>query len=186
MRFGGPKNVDVFGWPKLFDQFARGIVISVDQIDFDACISQTGHLLVEKQRRFKALEPGVIEIARNYEKVNAFGDGGIQYFLERTPRRIPNFLYRSSGVFSETLKRRVKVNICAVDEFHILGFPRCRWRAFDWVDLASMDSPTLSDPKVLPGRELPETSSRRPSREGAAAPRLCMGLLLSGDGLEMA
>ena len=53
-------------------------------------------------------------------KSTLFGDGGIQYFLERASRGIPNFLYRSSGYSAETLKRRVKMNICAVDEFHLL------------------------------------------------------------------
>src|SRR5579863_8824008 len=126
LRLGGPKNVDVLGRTQLFDQFAGGVVVSVDQINIDAGICEAGHLLIEKQRRFKTLEPGVVKVARDYEKVNALGDGGIQYFLERASRRIPNFLYRSSGVFSETLKRRVKMNICAVDEFHLLGFPQRR------------------------------------------------------------
>ena len=65
------------------------------------------------------------------EKVDAFGDGCIQYFLERTPRRIPNLLNRSSRVFGKTLKRRVKMNICAVDELHMLGFPQCLRCSFD-------------------------------------------------------
>ena len=47
--FGRTKNVDVLWWSQLLDQFAGGIVISVDQIDIDAGIRETGHLLVEKQ-----------------------------------------------------------------------------------------------------------------------------------------
>jgi hypothetical protein len=115
--------VDVVGGTELLDQLTGGIVIAVNDIDGNAGILQAGHLLVEKQSRFKALESGVVEITGDNQKIDFLSNGGIQYFLECAPRCVSYLVNRSTRILGEALQRGVEVDICTVDEFHVAGFP---------------------------------------------------------------
>ena len=46
--------------------------------------------------------------------------------LERAASGIANLIHRSARILSQTLERRVQMNICAVDKLHSLGLPRPR------------------------------------------------------------
>jgi hypothetical protein len=116
-----PKYMKVLRAPKLFNQFAGGIVISVDQIHADSCICQTRHLFIEKQRRLETLEPGVVKVARDDKEIHFFGNRGFENLLERAPCGVPYLGCRSAGILSEALKWRIEMDIGAVDEPHVPG-----------------------------------------------------------------
>jgi hypothetical protein len=116
--------MDIAGRTELLYEFASGVMIPVNQVNINAGVFQTSHLSIEKQRRFKALKSRVIEVSRNDDEICSFGQSDIEHLLERAPRSVANLVYGSARILSQTLKRRVEMNICAVDEFHLRGLRR--------------------------------------------------------------
>lgn len=86
LRLVGPKDVYIRWRTKLLDQFAGGIMIAVDERDVDPGLFQPRHLSVEEQRRPKALQADVVEVASDDDEVNLMGQSGIQQLLEGAPR----------------------------------------------------------------------------------------------------
>src|SRR5438270_3969127 len=119
LRLAALEDVDVGGRTKLFDQLAGGIMIAINQVNVDARVLQPRHLLVEKQRRFKAFQADIVQIAGNDQEVNLLGKRSIDYFLEGAPSSVADLMYRSPRILSKPLQRGIEVDISAMDELHV-------------------------------------------------------------------
>ena len=119
LRLVGAKDVHVRWRTKLLDQLAGGIMIAVDEIDVDPGLLQPRHLPVKEQRRLKALQANVVEVAGDDDEVNLMGQRGVQQLLEGAPCRVANLVDRRPRIMHQSLKRSVKVDVGSVNELHL-------------------------------------------------------------------
>src|SRR5436309_2101750 len=119
LRLVGAHDVNVAGRTELLDQLAGGIMVAVNEIDINAGVFEMDHLLIEEERRFKALKAGIVEVPGDDQEVNFFLDGGGQDFFEGAAGGVANLLDRSAGIVGQTLKGCIEMNVCAVDELHV-------------------------------------------------------------------
>ena len=73
-------------------------MIAVDERDVDPGLFQPRHLSVEEQRRLKALQADVVEVASDDDEVNLMGQSGIQQLLEGAPRHVSNLVDRRPSI----------------------------------------------------------------------------------------
>src|SRR6185437_14560321 len=93
----------------------------IDKVNIDARIFHPGDLLGEKHSGLEALEPYVVEIARNDQKIDVLCESGIHHLFKCATRGAANLVDRGSGELGKTLKWRIQMNVSAVNELELHG-----------------------------------------------------------------
>jgi glycogen synthase len=100
LGLGRTEDLDIPWRTNLLYELARSIVIPMDEVNINSSVFQSGHFLIEKQRRFETFKTRIVEITRNDDKVHFLSNCRIQYLLECTSSRVPDLIHRSARILS--------------------------------------------------------------------------------------
>lgn len=98
--------------------FAFCVVVAVEQVDRDVCLSKPSHLPDKEQTSVEVFPVPVVNVTGDHHEIDLLVDRMRHEVVESVARCSAQALSRRVGIGRQPPQRAVKVQVGGVDEFH--------------------------------------------------------------------